>query len=274
MAASGISSGRFDVGAYETEQIVLIEADARGQRRRAEFFADDRLSDAVARLYERHADLLPDGPARERAAATARSVATMMGPADLDRWATAFAPSIEWADHRTVGLGSVHGAEAVVRGIRALIELSEEFAARVDDILALRSNALLVRWTNFGTARASGGAFERPLLVLWVFGTDGLIARWEQLDPDRADEALARFDELTAEPGAAPRLAAGASRGAKKRARRVQPNAATANGARMEAGVAARDVDALRHAEHRRHRGHAPCHRHRVEPRWRARQLA
>ncbi|MGH9670631.1 MAG: hypothetical protein ACRD3A_11035, partial [Terriglobales bacterium] len=59
-------------------QIILIEADAQGRHRRQEAFAADRLGDAVARLYERYADLLPDGPARARAAATARSVAAPM----------------------------------------------------------------------------------------------------------------------------------------------------------------------------------------------------
>ena len=66
-SSSGVAGGGFDVGAYENEQIALIEVDARGQRRHGEFFADDRLGDAVARLYELYAELLPDGPARERA---------------------------------------------------------------------------------------------------------------------------------------------------------------------------------------------------------------
>ena len=115
MSASGFAGRTFDVGAYESEQIVLIEVDAQGRRRRAEVFAADRLGDAVARLYERYAELLPDGPERTRAAATARSVAAMLGPFDLDRYATAFAPDVEFVDHRTVGFGSARGAEALLR---------------------------------------------------------------------------------------------------------------------------------------------------------------
>jgi hypothetical protein len=230
-SASEASDGKFDVGAYEHETIVLNEVDAQGQRRREEFFAADRLGDAIARLYERYADLLPDGPARTRAAATARSVATLLGPPD--RWA--FAPSIEWADPRTVGLGSVHGAEAVVRGIRALLELTEDFAVRFDDILGLRSDTLLVRWTNFGTVRAGGGAFERQLLELWVFGPDGLLTRWEQRDVERDAEALARFDALTEPQPARPAASM----------RRVRANAATANAAGVDAAFATRDADAI-----------------------------
>src|SRR5439155_526612 len=109
------------------------------------------------------------------------------------RWATAFAPSIEFVDPRTVGLGSVHGAEASLRAMRALAELTDDWAARIDDVLGLRSDALLVRRTDSGTLRTGGGAYERQLLVLWVFGIDGLLTRWEQLDAERDAEALALF---------------------------------------------------------------------------------
>ena len=70
-------------------------------QRRGELFATERLGDAMARLYERYADLLLDGPARVRAAATARSVATMLGPFD-PRMGDAFASSVEFVDHRAL----------------------------------------------------------------------------------------------------------------------------------------------------------------------------
>src|SRR5215510_13194257 len=79
MSASGLERGKFDVGAYETEHVDAIEVDAQGRHRWVEHFASDRLGDAVARLYERYAELLPAGPARERAAGTARSVRTYSG---------------------------------------------------------------------------------------------------------------------------------------------------------------------------------------------------
>ena len=46
------------------------------------------------------------------------------------------------------------------------------------------------------------GAWEKPGLVLWILGSDGLVARIETFDADRAAEALARFDEVSAEPPA------------------------------------------------------------------------
>src|SRR5206468_7387038 len=90
--------------------------------------------------------------------------------------------------------------------------------------------------------RASGGAYEMPFLAVVVMGADGLVARVENFEVEREDEALARFDELTAEPAAA-RIAAVPRQAAEKR--RVRPNGATANAARLDAAIAARDADAL-----------------------------
>src|SRR5262249_41626825 len=72
------------------------------------------------------------------------------------------------------------------------------------------------------------------LLALCTFGADGLMDRIEWFDPDRDTEALARFDELTT-----PRVPAQIV------PRRVRANAATVNSARVDAAIAARDVDAL-----------------------------
>src|SRR5205823_6141632 len=154
------------------------------------------LGDAVALLYERYAELLPDGPARARAAATARSVAGIAA-FELDRWAAAVAPAIEVVDHRTLGTWSARGAEAFLDHLRAVLGLADDAATRDDDVLALQPDALLVCRTHFGTARAGGGAYERLFLLLHVFGADGLVMRLEFFDSDREDEALARFDELT-----------------------------------------------------------------------------
>src|SRR5207249_6898234 len=52
ISASGVAGGKFDVGAYEREIIVLSEIDADGRSRRGELFAADQLGAAVARLYE------------------------------------------------------------------------------------------------------------------------------------------------------------------------------------------------------------------------------
>src|SRR5262249_32267408 len=157
----------------------------------------------------------------------------MVGMFDLDRLATALAPAVESVDHRTLGTWSARGAEAVLQHYRALLDLVAEPSMRNDEILALQPDAFLGRRTHLGTDRASGGPYERPFLWLGTFGPDGLVTRSELFDADREDEALARFDELTAE--AAPRPARPP----------VRPTAATAPRARYDAAFAERDADAL-----------------------------
>src|SRR5262249_7352049 len=101
-----------------------------------------------------------------------------------------------------------------------------------------RPDALLFRWTNTGTLRDGGGAYERRFLSIWAFGPDG-VTYIEQFDAECDAEALDRFYELTAEHPAAPSPRPKALR------RRFRPNAATAHVERHEAAVAARDADSL-----------------------------
>jgi class 3 adenylate cyclase len=196
--AVGASGRRYDVGPYEHDAFQLAEMDDRGRLSRSEAFAADRLADAVTRLYERHAELQPEGPKRRRAEQTARSVAVFEAVVDPERVATALAADLEVDDRRSVGTGTLHGADALLQSLGALMDLSVGFGCRFDDVLAASEDALLVHMTSFGTHRESGGAYERPILELWRFDDDGRIGRWERFDPGHEAEALARFDALTA----------------------------------------------------------------------------
>jgi class 3 adenylate cyclase len=233
-SASALSwtSERLDVGPYETERIVVGEVDESGRSRRVEAWPGNRLHDGVVRLYECYAESLRAGPERERAVATARAVAATIGPLDLERSAATLAPDLELADHRSlIGIGSARGAEAVLGWMRTLLDVADGIAIRFDDVLDARPELLLTRTVTAGTDRAGGGAFERQFISLVAFGADGRMTRWEQWDADRADDAFARVDELTAEPA--------------RPARHVQPNAATAAAAGIDAAFAARDAEAL-----------------------------
>src|SRR5262249_12420112 len=234
MSASGFAGGTFDVGPYEREELILCDVNAQGRHRRSEIFGPDHLGDAVVRLYERYAELLPDGAARTRATVIARSVASSLRPFDLDRYAEALAPAFELVDHRTLGTWSAHGAEEFLRHWHSWLDLVDDIAVRYDDILALQPDAFLVSRIACGSGRASGGALESALVALYTFGADGLLTRIELFDPARGPDALARFDELAAE-----RVLADPVR------RRVRPNAATVNIARLDAALATRDTDAL-----------------------------
>src|SRR5262249_8498195 len=67
LSGSAFAGRTMEVGPFEREELAVIEVDATGRRRRIETFAPTRLADAVMRLYERYAELSPDGPARARA---------------------------------------------------------------------------------------------------------------------------------------------------------------------------------------------------------------
>ncbi len=231
-SASALESGGFDVGAYENHHLVLIEADREGRRSRAESFSEDRLGDAIARLYARYAELEPPGPGRARCLAIARAITVITGPMDLARSAALFAPDVEWVDHRSlVGIGSIRGAAAFLDWARKLAEIADGVVFRMDDVIDVRSNALLCRSTSRGTLRASGSTFERRFIFIWIFDAAGLVSRVEQFDAEHADDALARFDALVAEP-TPPR-------------RSVRPNTASAYAARLDTAIAARDLQGL-----------------------------
>jgi class 3 adenylate cyclase/ketosteroid isomerase-like protein/tetratricopeptide (TPR) repeat protein len=235
MSASAAGRGRFDVGAYEKEEVGVNQLDVSGAHLHNEIFAADRLGDAVVNLYERHAATLPDGPLRARATATAAALAAMVAPPDLARYAAALSPSVAFEDHRTVGFASGRGADKLLRGFASLLDVASGVTTRVDDVLLLEPDALLLRWTVAGTDRRSGGAFESPCLLLWLFGADGRIVRDETFDAERAVEALARHDELVR----------GSARTASVARRHVRPNAATRLAARFQDAFAAADEAVL-----------------------------
>src|SRR5262249_39005365 len=148
---SELAAAELPIGAVDKDAIVLIEADTPTQHSRVEEFAANRLGDAVVRLYERYAELLPDGPARDRAAAAARAADVFVGPLDIDRSAAAFSPNLEFHDHRRLGLGSLRGREALLDALRSLLEMAADAANRIDGVFRLQSDAFLLRVTNFGT---------------------------------------------------------------------------------------------------------------------------
>jgi class 3 adenylate cyclase/tetratricopeptide (TPR) repeat protein len=231
--ASGSISYGIRIGATEMSFLLVMDCDEQARARWIELFKEDNLGDAVACLYERHAALLPEGGAADRARATARIIRTYLATApDLEAWCADCAPAFELIDHRTIGFEPVRGIAAMREYLRALFE-AEDFELRVDDILRLCGDAILFRQTTHGTARGSGGAYERHLLSLWVFADDGRLSRKEDFDVACEAEALARFDALTSQM--APRAVH----------RRVRPNAASAGTARIEAAFVAGDTAAF-----------------------------
>jgi hypothetical protein len=213
LTCSTSGSRTLDHGTAVFDRYVLSEVDEAGRRRRIEHFAEDRLGAATARLYARYAELLPDGPARARAAATARTVAASFEVLESASARAIFAPAIEVRDNRRLAsLGPSRGRpDEVLRYIDVIHELGDRLVFRIDEILDLRSDAYLLRRNFSGVGRESGGAFDSDAIVLWTFKDDGRANRVELFDADRRDDALARFETLATTP-AAPRFSNAAVR--------------------------------------------------------------
>ncbi len=224
-------------GAFEIEVFLVVEVDGVGRRRLMEVFASDHLEHAIVRLYELHAERVPEGPARVRAETVAHSIRSLLGEAAHD-WngdrPSAIAPDVVFHDHRRTGTGKLVGAAALHEAFAAIFALATDLVWRVDDIICAGEYVLAMTFINVGTDKRSGGAFERLTCVIWAFGEDGLVHRWETFEPEQTAAVLARIDELLpAKP--APQLPTG---------RRVRPNAATRNVERFASTVTANDVDA------------------------------
>src|SRR5262249_36256346 len=166
----------------------------------------------------------------------ARSVATLLGPMDVHSLDAIWAADTEVVDHRRLGFGTSRGVRHVGRGYRAQFEIADDITHRTDDVLALRPDAFLLHRSKSGTGRMSGGSFEQTSFLLRAFDADGRVARTEFFDDDCAEQALARFDELTTVPAS--------SHAASRRRPAVRPNAATANSAAIDALIAARTPQA------------------------------
>ncbi len=203
VVVEGLSdSAMADFGRSEFDEVVVFETDDAGRCCRMDLFAPRNLGDAIVRLYEAHAERLPEGPVRALAAGIARNTSIYCGPIDPDQVALSLDPASRNIDHRVFGTWTTASAAETLRNFRHQLELAPDFAARIDDILALGPDALLVEATFSGTARDSGGAFENRVLELWSFHADGRLLVGETFEAEQREAALARFDALAG--GAAP----------------------------------------------------------------------
>ncbi len=175
---------RFDVGEYENEALVA----ARGRRAGTPSAPSrsspaNRLGDAIARLYERYAEGLPEGPERERAAVTAQAVAFMLMPGDAPDLMQLYAPTYEDIDHRSVGYGALSLDEARTK-LRESLSRSRRRLALTASTTCWRSspNGFVRKTTTSGVWRERRWPFERTVCTLSVFGPDGRVTRHETFD--------------------------------------------------------------------------------------------
>ena len=146
------------------ERFSVIEVDGEDGAPAPSSSPVNRLADAIVRLYERHAELLPDGGERERAALMARSgrgtPTRRRGSRSLRRGAR---PRDRVSRPSAARVRVDAWRRAVPHRVRSIPEVATDFATHVDDLVSLRSHGLVVRWTQRGTARSQPGAIRDEL---------------------------------------------------------------------------------------------------------------
>ena len=94
--------------------------------------------------------------------------------------------SVDRRYRRTLSTPGRVAAAEMVAMIRVVSETADDITISADDVLVLRADGLVVRRTVAGKERVGGGAFENPLIALWLFDAAGL------LDAPRAVRRRAR----------------------------------------------------------------------------------
>ena len=183
-------------GRHFVEWLRVARVDSQGRLVRFEQFNADDLNEALARLTEMYAeDELP--PERQ---AFWREV-----DLQIRRGAPVWSEDAVVSDHRQVGLGTLHGREAIRSAAKALGDAAGEISFKIDDVLGFSDRTALAEWVARGVTDA-GGPFELPILWLFQYDDDGRIRQADWYSPEQADEALARFDEITAAPPSLRRI--------------------------------------------------------------------
>ncbi len=244
--SSGAKGKHFDVGEYAHTSVTLTESDDESRMRYAEVFAENKLGEAMVRMHERYAGSLPEGPLRQQALNRVETLRAVCGALDVDRMAQYIAADVQHFDHRLAGVGELSGAAAMVNSLRVMIhEMSEHTAGQIIDVRAYTPDTSLLLYESTGVERRSGGRWQRQVWELTRCNSEGLIVHWERFDPEKVDEALARFAELTAATQAVQGQPARERIGVTLRSG-VKPNAMTGFMEDFVAALKRRDFDWLR----------------------------
>ena|GEM_PF-2009695 len=175
-------------GDSEIETLQLSEVDAEGRFVSGATFDPGDRADAFRALSERHLALT-------RPSAIPQLEARQDAGRDLVRLRAVLPDDFFFHDHRRTGLGRLEGAEAYVRSVAALHELSPDAMVGVPlHFLADEPHGTLSIAHSFGTL-ADGGAFESVYAMIMLYGPDGMTCV-ELFELDDLEAAKARFAQL------------------------------------------------------------------------------
>jgi ketosteroid isomerase-like protein len=185
-------SGEPGGDAFEFDRLRLLELDGQGRLIAITLFDTDDRAAAFGEMQTRF--LAGEGAEIGGQAPTARIFAAFDAE-DWDGLRAVLAPGVLYHDHRRLGFGVLE-TEAWIDSLRVQRELTSDLAIEEIGTLDCNRHGRVMKIRIRG-ANPEGGAFEN-LLVLVHRSEDDRILNHETFDPEDADRALARFEELCA----------------------------------------------------------------------------
>ena len=177
----------------EIETLTVVEVDADGRIAALVLFAPADRRAAGRELLERSRavhSLLPQ---------VRLDFALALNDHDLARVRAALSDDFVLDDHRRTGMGRIEGADAYVKALAALIQLSGGASVEPLYELAVDPRADIAVTRTFGKL-ASGGEFE-SLYVRILSYAEGRIAGIELFELDDLERARERFEQLRGPAG-------------------------------------------------------------------------
>jgi ketosteroid isomerase-like protein len=173
----------------EVELIELNEVDADGRFITALLFDPDDRAAASAELFDRYAASGAEGLPPETI-----ELARAFNAHDLERMRALLPAEFYLDDRRRTGVGRMEGADAYLRSLAALWELSDDLRSEaLYTVTSAEHGRLMVaRW--FGT-NAEGGDFEAVFVTIGLL-RGGRPVGVEIFELDDLEAARARFEEL------------------------------------------------------------------------------
>ena len=184
---------------FELSTLVLVEAAADGPMQLVTIFDLDAVADALEELETRHLAILGDDATEiDRGIAASLIVGNRADPDAYERF---MVPDVSIVDHLPLNFPPARRASDFTRMLRRLYELAPDTLFVITKVITAGSAALLVQEQRSTTPEGNRYTWVRNMVSEYT--PDGRIMRSEYFPEDRWDDAVALFDEWSAETDAA-----------------------------------------------------------------------
>jgi ketosteroid isomerase-like protein len=193
-----VQIGGPDGGEFEIDLVSLVEVDAAGRLVAVVNWDPD---DRPAAFAEAQARFVAGEAASAPAQAAILALDRALTRRDWLAFRACLADDLVYRDHRKLGLGTL-GCDELVAAVRVHRDLAGDLRTETHHLLGWDGHGCVAVMHQYGTV-PDGGPFENVFLRMIVVDGDR-VRHFETFDVADADLALARFEELRAEPAREP----------------------------------------------------------------------